>query len=172
VSGDAPALPTDLPAELLRACYADAVRKYPYEACGLLSGPAGCTSVDALRVCENDQARLHASDPSAYPETARTAYRLRFVDVRWLVESLESAQPVKVIYHSHVEVGPELSTADQQAALHEGQPIYPVAQLVIAVGRRGVFGAKLYGFMGHGFECWAEFDEQGQQILDSLQNRG
>jgi len=171
VSRDASALPIDLPAELLRACYADAERNYPHEACGLLSGPAGCAAVDALRICENDQDRLHGSDPAAYPETARTAYRLRFVDVRWLIESLPSAQPVKVIYHSHVEVGPEFSRADQQAALHEGRPIYPVAHLVIAVGGRGVFGAKLYGFVGHGFACWAEFDDQGQRFLDLVQNR-
>jgi adenylyltransferase/sulfurtransferase len=166
VSGDAPALPIDLPAELLLACYADAERSYPHEACGLLSGPAGCAAVDGRRVCENDQERLHASDPSAYPETARTAYRLRFVDVRWLVESLPSAQPVKVIYHSHIEVGPEFSRADERAALHDGQPIYPVAHLVIAVGARGVWGAKLYAFSGGRFACCAEFDGQGRRRLD------
>ena len=44
-----PSLP-ELTAEVLRACYADAVARYPEEACGLLLGPRGEPVCDEARV--------------------------------------------------------------------------------------------------------------------------
>ncbi|MFO0572550.1 MAG: Mov34/MPN/PAD-1 family protein [Polyangia bacterium] len=140
-----PPLP-ELVAEVLRACYADAVARYPEEACGLLLGPRGEPVCDEARVCENQQNRLHALDPETYVRDARTAYNLAPRDVLFLSRSLEGERPVKVIYHSHVEVGAYFSQEDERAALFDGELVYPVDYLVIDCRRDGVRGARLFRF--------------------------
>ena len=51
---------------------------------------------------------------------------------------------MRVIYHSHVDVGDYFSAEDKRAALFEGEPLYPVAYLVIDAMKNGVMGARLY----------------------------
>ncbi len=146
---------------LLRQCYGLAVRQYPSEACGLLFGPIGQPT--SLRVCENDQDRLHARDPIEFPCDGQTAYRLRFVDVCWLLESLRSPEPVQVIVHSHCDVGADFSSEDRRAALQDGQPIHPADHLIVDVCASGARGAKLFRFSASAgdFELLAEYDEHG-----------
>jgi adenylyltransferase/sulfurtransferase len=156
-------LPQLAPA-LLRQCFAHALAEYPNEACGLLSGPIGQPS--SLRVCENDQDRLHALDPIEFPSDGRTAYRLRFGDVRWLLESLRSQEPVQVVFHSHIDVGADFSADDRRVALSDGQPLYPVDHLIVDVCASGVRGAKLFRFSSIAdagdFALVAEYDAEGQ----------
>ena len=148
---------------LLRLCFAQAWRQHPKEACGLLFGPMGQPS--SLRICENDQDRLHAHDPLEFPSDGRTAFRLRFGDVCWLLESLRSQEPVQVVFHSHIDVGADFSADDRRAALSDGQPTYPVDHLIVDVCASGVRGAKLFRFSssaGAGdFKLVAEYDEEG-----------
>lgn len=155
-------LPQLAPA-LLRQCFAHARAEFPKEACGLLSGPIGQPS--SLRVCENDQDRLHAHDPLEFPSDGRTAFRLRFGDVCWLLESLRSQEPVQVVFHSHIDVGADFSGDDRRAALSDGQPTYPVDHLIVDVCASGVRGAKLFRFSssaGAGdFKLVAEYDAEG-----------
>jgi adenylyltransferase/sulfurtransferase len=140
---------------LLKACYDDARARYPEEACGLLFGPRTEPRCDGVRVCENQQNRLHALDPETYPRDARTAYNLAPRDVLFLQRSLEDkgaeARPVKVIYHSHVEVGAYFSEEDRRAATFEGELVYPVDYLVIDCKRDGVHGARLFRYQGGEF---------------------
>lgn len=154
--------PPELSEHLLLQCYADAERAYPREACGLLSGPSDSARLTSVQVCENDQDRLHALDPQAFPRDGRTAYQLRFSDVQTLVDSLTTASPVKVLYHSHVDVGADFSTEDRAAALHLGQPLFPVDYLVIDVGAGRVRGAKLFRSCGDDFALAIEYDEGGR----------
>ncbi len=139
--------------DVLRACYADARARYPEEACGLLSGPRDSLRVDTVRVCENQQNRLHMRDPMAHPRDARTAYSLGFRDLQFLDDSLADSSPqrVRVIYHSHCNVGAYFSQEDERAAVFEGQLIYPVDYLVIDCQRDRVRGAKLFRFIAGAF---------------------
>lgn len=148
-----------IPDAVLAACYADARRCYPNEACGLLLGPADASLVDEVRVCENQQDRLHERDPATHPRTARTAYALGFADLRALDASLSGARPAKIIYHSHVDVGAYFSAEDERAATFDGELIYPVDYLVIDCQRDGVRGAKLFRFTEGRFQLVRQLPE-------------
>jgi len=141
----------EIPAQVLEAAYADARRCYPEEACGLLLGPADSALCDEARPCENQQNQLHQRDPESYPRDARTAYALGVRDLRFLDASLGSSRPVKVIYHSHVEVGAYFSEEDRRAATFEGELVYPVDYLVIDCAKEGVRGARLFRFRDGSF---------------------
>lgn len=152
----------ELPVVILRACFDEAERAYPRESCGLLSGPKVGGVIDAVRICENDQDRLHAKDPVEFAQDGRTAYRLPFVEVCWLLDSLATDQPVQIVFHSHVEVGADFSSEDRAAALGFGPPFGQIDHLVIDVGKAGVRGAVLYRFTAGEFVRAAEYDEAGQ----------
>ncbi len=140
---------SSIPRPLLDAIYAHAqgglsrrgVRLHP-------RGPAAGAG-DGLceaRRCENRQNALHAEDPAAFPRDARTAYNLGAKDLFFLDRSQKSERPVRIIYHSHVDVGAYFSAEDERAAVSDGELLYPVDYLVVDVRTDGVRGAKLFRF--------------------------
>lgn len=135
----------------LRAAYAEARRRYPEEACGFLLGPRDQPLCDEAQPCQNQQNALHALDPETFPRDARTAYQLGARDILALSRSLDGPRPVKIIFHSHVDVGAYFSPEDRRAALLEGEPVYPVDYLVIDCGGERVRGARLYRFAADDF---------------------
>ncbi len=142
------ALPT-IPTEILTEIYAHAKETYPEECCGFLIGPDKAPSIDEARQCENQQNRYHDLDPEHFPRTARQAYYLGGKDLLFLAESLNSPRPVKVIYHSHPDVGAYFSEEDTRAALGHtpddtAQPQYPVGYIVIDAQASHIAGAKLF----------------------------
>ena len=141
MSGSAVAIARDV----LAAIYAHAREGYPEEVCGFIVG------ADEARRCENRQNALHAEDPATFPRDARTAYNLGPKDLFFLDRSQKSDRPVRVIYHSHVDVGAYFSAEDERAATADGELLYPVDYLVVDVRRDGVRGAKLFRFAGGRF---------------------
>lgn len=138
-----------VPAAVLAAMYAHAQATYPEECCGFLVGPQEDAAVDEARACVNEQNRYHALDPERFPRTAKTAYYFGGKDLRQLMQSLGSARPVKIIYHSHVDVGAYFSAEDIRAALGRepdatAEPLYPVDYLVLDAQADHVAGAKLF----------------------------
>ena len=109
-------LPT-LSREALAEIYAHARETYPEECCGFLIGPRDSALIDEARRCVNEQNRYHALDPERFPRTARIAYYLGGRDLRFLMQSIETPRPVKIIYHSHIDVGSYFSAEDIRAAL-------------------------------------------------------
>ncbi|MEE9149759.1 MAG: Mov34/MPN/PAD-1 family protein [Candidatus Tectomicrobia bacterium] len=141
-------LPT-LSSDVLEAIYQHARETYPEECCGFLLGPRDSTTVDEARRCINEQNRYHALDPEHFPRTARQAYNLGGKDLRFLLESVESPRPVKIIYHSHPDVGAYFSAEDTRAALGRepdatAAPQYPVDHIVIDAQVDYIGGAKLF----------------------------
>lgn len=135
----------EIPRPVLDAVYAHAREGYPEEVCGLILG-ARDGAPDEARRCENRQNALHAEDPVAFPRDARTAYNLGPKDLFFLDKSLRSARPVRIIYHSHVDVGAYFSAEDERAAAPDGELLYPVDYLVVDVRADGVRGARLFRF--------------------------
>ena len=135
----------DIPRAVLDAIYAHAREGYPEEVCGFIVGG------DEARRCDNRQNALHAEDPVAFPRDARTAYNLGAKDLFFLDRSQKSERPVRIIYHSHVDVGAYFSNEDEHAATSEGELLYPVDYLVVDVQKDGVRGAKLFRFDGGRF---------------------
>jgi adenylyltransferase/sulfurtransferase len=130
----------EIPRAVLDEIYEHAHQGYPEEVCGFI--------VDNryARRCENRQNALHAEDPVAFPRTAREGYNLGAKDLFFLDRSLRSAEPVRIIYHSHIDVGAYFSAEDVRAAAPDGELLYPVDYLVVDVRADGVKGSKLFRF--------------------------
>jgi proteasome lid subunit RPN8/RPN11 len=138
-----------IPLPILTEIYTHARDTYPEECCGFLLGPRDSVTIDETRRCANEQNRYHALDPERFPRTAREAYYLGGKDLRFLLDSLSSPHPVKIIYHSHPDVGAYFSAEDTRAALgrepdETAKPQYPVDHIVIDAQADHIAGAKLF----------------------------
>lgn len=136
----------EIPKRVLDEVYAHARATYPEECCGFLIGDRGAGGVDEARRCENRQNALHAEDPTTFTRDARTAYNIGAKDLFFLEKSQRGPRPVRIVYHSHVEVGAYFSAEDRTAALSEGEPLYPVDYLVADARKDGCKGARLFRF--------------------------
>jgi proteasome lid subunit RPN8/RPN11 len=121
------------------------------ESCGLLLGPlAEPLVVDAILPMENRANKLHKLDPETYPRTGRMYFDidpLKFE--RSVREGERNGRPVKVLYHSHLDVGAYFSETDAQAATMGGEaPSYDLAYLVTSVRAGVVDDRKLFVWDG------------------------
>lgn len=117
------------------------------ESCGLLLGPAAQPLlVDAIVPMENRANKLHRLDPETYPRTGRMYFDIDPLKFERAVREGEgSGRPVKVLYHSHLDVGAYFSDTDAQAATMGGQaPSYDLAYLVTSVRAGVVDERKLF----------------------------
>jgi proteasome lid subunit RPN8/RPN11 len=124
----------------IKEIYRLAIEQYPHECCGLILQ-------QGIRPCPNIQNQLHQSDPINYPRTATNAFTFSAIDALFLSRNIHSENPVKIIYHSHPDVGAYFSHTDKTNALYEGQPIYPVDHLVIDVQNSSAICAKIFRFI-------------------------
>ena len=117
------------------------------ESCGVLVGPASePLFVDGIVPMENRANKLHALDPVTYPRTGRMYFDLNPMTFERTVTSREvQGEPVKVLYHSHLDVGAYFSDTDAAAATMGGdEPAYDLAYLVTSVRRGEVDDHKLF----------------------------
>src|SRR5262245_20001201 len=77
------------------------------ESCGFLAGPASpVDAVDTIVPMENRANKLHALDPETYSRTGRMYFDLDPMKFDREVKKREAdGHPVKVLYHSHLDVG-------------------------------------------------------------------
>ena len=135
--------------ELLRACFALGLQGYPEEVCGVLAGPeSDPLRLTAVYPVKNILNRLHAEDPVRYPRTAAEGYVLDPKEHMLLERKLSQAgQTIRVIFHSHVDVGAYFSEEDTRRGLWDGEPLFPgVAYLVCGIKERRPDGAILARF--------------------------
>jgi proteasome lid subunit RPN8/RPN11 len=142
--------------EGLAALYLHATESYPEECCGFVFADGG------LRRGRNIQGALHAADPIAFPRDARRGYSFAVEDMFAIEQSLETANPVVVIYHSHPDTEPYFSDEDSGRAVVGGRPVYPVAHLVVAVQQGRATEARLFCFDDRAYVLAAAFDEHGR----------
>ncbi len=145
----------------IREIYRSAIEQYPEECCGLILQQGICP-------CPNIQNQLHQLDPSNYPRTAANAFTFAAADALFLSRNINSTNPVKIIYHSHPDVGAYFSYTDKTSALYEGQPIYPVDHLVIGVQNGSVICAKIFRFIGTEYTLVAIIPGSNDKIFDQL----
>ena len=97
----------------------------------------GATSDGGCAAARTGRTRCTPRIRWRFPRDARTAYNLGAKDLFFLDRALQkSERPVRVIYHSHVDVGAYFSAEDERAAVSEGELLYPVDYLVVDVRRR------------------------------------
>jgi len=128
---------------------AEAVAAYgrDEESCGLLLGPAEQPLVvDAVVPMENRANKLHRLDPETYPRTGRMYFDIDPLKFERSVREGEgNGRPVKVLYHSHLDVGAYFSETDAQAANAGGDsPSYDLAYLVTSVRAGQIDDRKLF----------------------------
>lgn len=117
------------------------------ESCGLLLGPASDPlAVDAIVPMLNRANKLHELDPETYPRTGRMYFDIDPLKFERAVREGEaSGRPVKVLYHSHLDVGAYFSDTDAAAATAGGDaPTYDLAYLVTSVRAGVVDDRKLF----------------------------
>ena len=117
------------------------------ESCGLLLGPADKPlAVDTVFPMENRANKLHRLDPETYPRTGRMYFDIDPLKFERAVREGEgNGKPVKVLYHSHLDVGAYFSDTDAQAATMGGEsPSYDLAYLVTSVRAGVVDERKLF----------------------------
>lgn len=138
--------PLQIPAELLRAVYAEARRAFPAECCGWLVGPRDSGGVDRIRPCENQQDS--GDHPTAADRSAETAYVIAGDDLLELARSLDTPEPARIIYHSHPNGRAYFSETDAEVATSPwgDGPAYPVQQLVVGIDADRVTGAALFAW--------------------------
>jgi [CysO sulfur-carrier protein]-S-L-cysteine hydrolase len=111
------------------------------EACGYLTGPAGdafyCDEAVPLANLAN---RYHAVDPETYPRTGRTYFLIDPLKFAKAMEASEaSGRPMRVLYHSHLDVGAYFSETDAAAATMGGDaPSYLGLRYLVTSIRQGV----------------------------------
>lgn len=127
--------PLRLPAAADAAMRREAERAYPEECCGICTWVEGDPTTLVVQPFENQQNKLHALDPQAYPRDARTAYNFNALKLeRTLEAAAAEGRSLAVIFHSHPEHGAYFSETDRAAACPMGTPTYPrAAQIVYSV---------------------------------------
>lgn len=111
------------------------------EACGYLTGPADESSFcDEAVPLANLANRYHALDPETYPRTGRTYFLLDPLKFeRAVAQGNTSGRPVRVLYHSHLDVGAYFSETDAAAATMGGdKPSYAELHYLVTSVRNGV----------------------------------
>ena len=135
--------------KILKMCFDHGAQTYPEECCGVLSGPADSKDiVDGFHSFENQMTRLHNEDPERYPRDGTDGY---FLDPKGYLDLQKALQKegriIKLIYHSHPEVGAYFSKEDRDRAIWAGEPLYPdVSYLVCGVKKEGPDGSIIAVF--------------------------
>jgi proteasome lid subunit RPN8/RPN11 len=117
------------------------------ESCGFLVGPAGDPRlVDGIVPMVNRANALHRLDPEQYPRTGRTYFDIDSMKFEGAIRRGEAeGRPVKVLYHSHLDVGAYFSATDAEVAkMGQGEPPWDLAYLVTSVRKGQVDDRKLF----------------------------
>jgi [CysO sulfur-carrier protein]-S-L-cysteine hydrolase len=133
----------ELVAEHARTSYAK-----DEEACGYLTGPdADALLCDESVPLANLANRYHQMDPETYPRTGRTYFLVDPLKFEKAVAAGKTnGRPVRVLYHSHLDVGAYFSETDAAAATMGGdKPSYEgLFYLVTSVRKGTVDDHKLF----------------------------
>jgi proteasome lid subunit RPN8/RPN11 len=130
-----------LTSDLLRDIARHLEPHYPNEACGLvLEDTEGKLKVVPT---PNLADKYHALDPVAYPRTSRTFYMINTLEI---AKAQRRGETLKVIFHSHCDVGDYFSDEDRRQAVDpEGEPLWPGCEyLVVSVRDASADHATLF----------------------------
>ena len=119
----------------LDAVHAHAREAFPSECCGFLFGPRAQPDLLEHAVREvNEADKYHARDPATFPRTSREYFKINGLRAtRAFEDSVTSATPLKVIYHSHCDAGDYFSAEDAATFAAQGELLWPCAFIVVSV---------------------------------------
>ena len=117
------------------------------ESCGFLVGPASeGRRLDGIVPMVNRANALHRLDPEQYPRTGRTYFDIDSMKFEAAIQRGQAeGRPVKVLYHSHLDVGAYFSPTDAEVAkMGHDEPPWDLAFLVTSVRKGQVDDRKLF----------------------------
>jgi [CysO sulfur-carrier protein]-S-L-cysteine hydrolase len=117
------------------------------ESCGFLVGPASVgRRLDGIVPMVNRANALHRLDPDQYPRTGRTYFDIDSMKFEAAIQRGQAeGRPVKVLYHSHLDVGAYFSPTDAEVAkMGQDEPPWDLAYLVTSVRKGQVDDRKLF----------------------------
>ena len=126
---------------------AEAAYQREEEACGYVTGPKEDSAfANQAVVMPNLANKYHQLDPETYPRKGNMYF---LIDARKFQKAIEegekTGQPVKILWHSHLDVGAYFSDTDAAAALMGGEvPANDLAYLVTSVRKGKVDDHKLF----------------------------
>jgi len=133
--------------DIIDKIYAHALKEYPDECCGIITGTAGNQSV---HLCTNIQNRLHQEDPERFPRDAHTAYtidRSEFDEI--IASSSLHGNDIVALYHSHCDHESFFSEEDVAAQTVFGEPEFPHAfHVVVSVMNGSIHDIKCFQWDG------------------------
>ena len=131
-----------IPEQILAECHAHGVEAYPEESCGFIVGNIDdAESLETVHPMRNIMNELHEEDPEQYPRTGRDGYMIDPREHMKLERSLKKeGKQIKVIYHSHPDVGAYFSAKDKEDALWNGNARYPGITFLVCATNQGKAG--------------------------------
>ncbi|MDB4976510.1 MAG: Sulfur carrier protein adenylyltransferase ThiF [Myxococcaceae bacterium] len=132
--------------EVLTQIQQHAREAYPSECCGFLSGPADEPSLlDAFQREDNEADKYHKLDPETFPRTSRDYFKINELRAaKAFAAGEKSGRPIKVIYHSHPDVGAYFSAEDAGTFASNNTLMWPCAFIVMASRADHVADTKLW----------------------------
>jgi proteasome lid subunit RPN8/RPN11 len=137
------------------------------ESCGFLVGPlTQPRRVDGIVPMVNRANMLHKLDPEQYPRTGRTYFDIDSMKFeKAIARQTSEGRPVKVLYHSHLDVGAYFSATDAEVAkMGQGEPPWDLAYLVTSVRSGQVDDRKLFVWN----PSTASFDESRFEVDEGM----
>ncbi|GBD98310.1 cysO-cysteine peptidase [bacterium BMS3Abin07] len=133
---------------VIKKIYEHALKEYPDECCGIITGNS---NVQTVHPCRNIQNMLHAEDPARYPRDARTAYFIERGEFDGIISSAkEKGEEIIAFYHSHTEHEAYFSEEDFAAQTVLGELEFPNAlHVVLSVMNRKIHDIKPFMWDGN-----------------------
>ncbi len=149
--------------DILREIYSALAPVYPAEGCGIVTEDRA--QIPKVVVSQNLTNSLNTLDPGQYSRRAENGYVL---DTRLIVAAERAGEILRIIFHSHPDVGVYFSAEDTQKALvdwGDGPELaYPdVDYLVVAVNKGKVSHSGLFRYLDKSFVEIATFDANGER---------
>ena len=125
--------------QILEQCYALGKAVYPEEACGLISGKVEKDfHLNQVHSMKNVMDEYHKKNPQLYPRTNRNGYMIDPLQQIKLERALKKQlSQIKIIFHTHPDVGAYFSDKDKEDALWNGEPRHPDFQYLVCGIKKG-----------------------------------
>lgn len=131
-----------IPEKILAQCHAHGIKDYPEETCGFIVGDKDDPeSLETVYPMRNIMSEMHEEDPKKFTRTGKDGYMIDPLEQLRLERALrKKGKKIKVVYHSHPDVGAYFSEKDKEEALWNGNARYPGITFLVCATNNGIPG--------------------------------
>jgi len=134
-----------IPEKILEKCHSYGMRDYPEETCGFIVGKKDVPeSLEEIYPMKNIMNDMHHENPKKFPLTGKNGFMIAPLEQIKLERILSKKnQKIKIIYHSHPDVGAYFSTKDKEDALWNGKERFPGISFLVCATNQGKPGEAI-----------------------------